>query len=105
MSEIDKSPANLPLKFVSGDDFALNIRFSESIIGDSFRAQILKDSDLKASFSVATTSTSTLGTLNILLTETQTALLFGKYSWFLERTHGTETRTLIASTEVSVLKK
>lgn len=110
MSEIDKSPADLPLKFVSGDDFSLNIAFAEAITGDTFRAAIIipdlktKTYSIASLFTVTATPGAGSGVVNILLTEVNTASLFGKYFWFFERTHGTETRTLISG-DVEVIRK
>jgi len=104
MPEIDRSAAELDLKFVSGDDFSINIGFPEEITGDIFLAGIVKNNEPVVSFTLASTSTASLGTVNILLTDIQTAELFGAYDWYFERTRGTETRTLIAG-RVGVVRR
>ena len=100
MGTTEQIPATRDLKFDSGDDFSLDIIFTEDITDDTFKCLLLGDGTVD--FTV-TPNVSTK-TVNILLTRVQTTLLNGTYSWYFERTHQSYTRTLIAG-NVKVLAK
>jgi len=93
--EINNTPAELNIRFVSGDDFSLSIVSTGSIDTSTFAARILDEKfNIVSTFTITTVSTSYTAILS--LTDTATAILLGDYSWYFERTDGTDTRTLIS---------
>jgi hypothetical protein len=100
--DINNAAASLSLRFVSGDDFVMDITSTETINTDTYTAKIY---DIKENYIMDFGSTfkSTV-VLTLTLTDTQTTSLFGNYEWYLDRVRGTETRTLINGT-MEVVKK
>jgi hypothetical protein len=88
-------PYEYNITIISGNNYTRNILFTDAITSYTFTA-IVKSID---DSTVATFTTSTNDkTVTISLSKTQTALLCGSYTWYLDRTLTTETRTLLSGT-------
>ena len=87
-------PAEWNISIVQGNDWSKDYVFADTITGDTFVAEILRGNEV---MQVITNAKNSM-TLTLSLTDTQTALLNGNYTWHLNRTRSGYTMTLLAGT-------
>lgn len=95
MPTYDQLPAQLNLRWSVGDDFSALLDFDVSLVGYS-AAAVVYSTTTGATVATFTTTIpdATAGTVNIALSDTQTAALgAGTYGWQLSWTVGATTRT------------
>jgi len=79
---ISQIPGEVNLKFISGDDLTLNIDLNQDITDYTITAEI-EATPTNISFNVTVVS-ATAGTITIVLTDVQTALVTSGNNWFLK---------------------
>ena len=97
MASYDQTPGALNLSFKRGDDFSTLIDFSIGMTGYTVTAGVtsLVTGDEVQPLTVSFAS-ATAGTVNVSLTDTQTAALArGTYGWQMKWTENQATRTAL----------
>lgn len=97
MPSYDQTPGSLNLSFARGDDFSALVDFSIGMTGYTVSASMTSlVSNAEVQPLTVSFVSATAGTVNVSLTDTQTAALpRGTYGWNMKWTEGAATRTAL----------
>jgi len=104
-----QAPARLDLSLTSGDDWGIQMTFTDAqadpinLTGYTFAAAAVHTDGSVVSITVTGTDV-TNGVIDLSLTDTQTAAVYGKFRWYLTYTAGADTLTPVAG-QMTILRR